>query len=78
MSDLSIQPVTAEMKYAVIYKEPESEPKYFDIETPLYLVDGKWKRYNPILAYFDLAQKKAKELTGAFDVEFKDGVMILK
>lgn len=70
--------VTATPTHGVVYQEPTSEPKYFDIETPLYLVKGKWQRWNSFIAMVDFWDKKAKEATDTLDIEFRDGVMKIK
>lgn len=70
------QPVSCQMQHAIIYQEPDSEPKYFDIETPLYLVEGKWQRWNHFVAFVDFWDKKAKRDADTLDVTLReDGSM---
>lgn len=71
-------PLTTTATHAVIYREPTSEPKYFDIETPLYLVEGKWQRWNPFVAMVDFWDKQAKEATDTLDMELRDGMFVIK
>lgn len=70
--------VEAKADKAIIYREPEGEPKYFDIETPLYLVEGKWQRWSPLVAMVDFWDEKAKRDADLLDVELRDGVMVIK
>jgi len=66
--------------HVAVYQDNEPKEKlYFDIETPLHKCqDGTWKRWTPLVAMFDLADKQAKEATDTLDIRMRNGIMEIK